>query len=72
MSLQFAAARAISSVSTWGLSHLIAAAYFPGKAALRVDPQVIAHASSRLTKGSVMVVGTNGRDDGDESAGRRA
>ena len=63
MSLQFAAARAISSVSTWGLKNVFhrPAAYFPGKAALRVDPQVIAHASSRLTKGSVMVVGTNGK-----------
>lgn len=63
MSLQFAAARAISGISTWGLRNVLhrPAAYFPGKAALRVDPQAIAHASRRLAKGSVMVVGTNGK-----------
>lgn len=63
MSLQFAAARAISGISTWGLKNVLhrPAAYFPGKAALRVDPQVVAHASRRLAKGSVMVVGTNGK-----------
>ncbi len=63
MSLQFAAARFVSSVSTWGLKNVFRrpAANFPGKAALRVDPQAIAHAANRLSKGSIVVVGTNGK-----------
>ncbi len=63
MSLQFAAARFVSSVSTWGLKNVFRrpAANFPGKAALYVDPQAIAHASNRLSKGSIVVVGTNGK-----------
>ncbi len=63
MSLQFAAARVAGSVSAWGLKNVFRrpAAYFPGKLALRIDPQAIAHASRRLAEGSVVVVGTNGK-----------
>lgn len=63
MGLQFAAARAVSAVSTWGLKHVFRrpAANFPGKVALYVDPRLIAHAASRLREGSVVVVGTNGK-----------
>lgn len=63
MGLQFAAARVISAMSTWGLKHVFhrPAANFPGKMALYADPQVIAHLAPRLQKGSVCVVGTNGK-----------
>ena len=63
MGLQFAAARAISAVSTWGLKHVFRrpAANFPGKVALYVDPHLIAHARTKLICGSVAVVGTNGK-----------
>ena len=63
MGLQFAAARAVSAVSTWGLKHVFhrPAANFPGKIALYADPRVIADLAPRLQKGSVCVVGTNGK-----------
>ncbi len=63
MGLQFACARAVSAVSTWGLKHVFhrPAANFPGKIALYVDPRVIADLSTRLQKGSICVVGTNGK-----------
>lgn len=63
MSLQFVGARALSAVSTWGLKHVFhrPAANFPGKVALYLDPRLIAHMAPRLQKGSVCVVGTNGK-----------
>ena len=63
MGLQFAAACGIGAVSTWGLKHVFhrPAANFPGKVALYVDPDVIAHLATRLREGSVVVVGTNGK-----------
>lgn len=63
MGLQFACARAISAVSTWGLKHVFhrPAANFPGKIALYVDPRLIADLTPRMKKGSVVVVGTNGK-----------
>ena len=63
MGLRFGCARAISAVSTWGLKHVFhrPAANFPGKIALYADPQVIGHLSSRMSKGSILVVGTNGK-----------
>ena len=41
MGLQFAGARAVSAVSTWGLKNVFRrpAANFPGKIALYVDPR---------------------------------
>lgn len=80
MGLQFAAARAVSAVSTWGLKHVFhrPAANFPGKIALYADPRVIADLAPRLQKGSVCVVGTNGKTtvtnllaDALETAGER-
>ncbi len=63
MGLRFTAAQAISAVLTWGLRHVFRrpAGNFPGKMALYVDPDLISHAASRLRKGSVVVVGTNGK-----------
>ena len=63
MSVRFAAARAISAVSTWGLKHVFhrPAANFPGKAALCVDPRLLANLKGKLARGSIMVVGTNGK-----------
>lgn len=63
MGLQFAAARAISTISTWGLKNVFhrPAANFPGKVALYVDPHLIGDLRTRLAKGSIAVVGTNGK-----------
>jgi lipid II isoglutaminyl synthase (glutamine-hydrolysing) len=63
MGLRFTAARAVSAVSTWGLKNVFRrpAANFPGKIALYVDPQLIAHLRGKLKRGSVCVVGTNGK-----------
>lgn len=80
MGLLFACARGVSAVSTWGLKHVFhrPAANFPGKIALYVDPRLIADLAPRLTKGSVVVVGTNGKTtvtnllaDALEQAGQR-
>ena len=63
MSIRFAAAQAVSSISTWGLKHVFRrpAANFPGKIALYVDPRLLANLRGKLTCGSIMVVGTNGK-----------
>ena len=63
MGLRFIAARAVSGVSTWGLKNVFhrPAANFPGKMALYVDPQLIAHLRGKLERGSVCVV--NQRQD---------
>ena len=37
------------------------ASSFPGKLALRIDPDLIRHATASLTRGSVVIVGTNGK-----------
>ena len=63
MDPRFACAKAVGAVSTWALKSLFRrpAANFPGKIGLYVDPQLIFHLKSRLSEGSVMVVGTNGK-----------
>ena len=63
MSIRFAAAQAVSSISTWGLKHVFRrpAANFPGKIALYVDPRLLANLRGKLARGSIMVVGTNGK-----------
>ena len=63
MGLRFACARAISALSTWGLKTVFhrPAANFPGKMALYADPRLIADLRPRLSEGSVLVVGTNGK-----------
>ena len=56
-------ARAVAALSTWGLKHVFhrPAANFPGKIALYIDPNLIRDLSGRCRKGSVAVVGTNGK-----------
>ncbi len=63
MGLRFVTAKAVSVASTWGLKNVFRrpAANFPGKIALYIDPQVIADLRPRMTKGSICVVGTNGK-----------
>ncbi len=63
MNLRYVSARAISKTSRWGLKHLFhrPAANMPGKLALYLDPQVIAHARKKLKQGSFVVCGTNGK-----------
>ena len=52
-----------SSLSTWGLRHLAhrPAANMPGKIALKIDPRIIAESMDKITEGSIVVVGTNGK-----------
>lgn len=63
MSLRFTAAKAVGAISTWGLRDILGrnAATMPGKFALKVDPELLAHLAPRLSEGSVLVVGTNGK-----------
>ena len=63
MSLRKALAHSASSVSTWGLRYLAKrpAANLPGKLALKIDPQIIAESMNKVTEGSIVVVGTNGK-----------
>lgn len=63
MGIRTSGAKVISAVSTWGLKNVMRrpAANMPGKIALLVDPQIIAETSSKITTGSIMVVGTNGK-----------
>ena len=63
MSLRFDIAKAVGAVSTWGLRTAFhrPAENFPGKAALYIDPTLIADLKPRLSEGSVVVVGTNGK-----------
>ena len=65
MGLQFAAARAVSAVSTWGLKHVFhrPAANFPGKIALYADPPA---------EGVRVRGGHERQDHGDEPSGGRA
>ncbi|MDO4290176.1 MAG: MurT ligase domain-containing protein [Eggerthellaceae bacterium] len=63
MGLQFGLAKGVSATLTWGLRNIFhrPAANTPGKIALYVDPQLIAHLRPRLGEGSIVVVGTNGK-----------
>lgn len=63
MGLRKAGASALSAVSTWGLRHVAhrPAASLPGKLALGVDPRIIAHSMDKITCGSIITVGTNGK-----------
>lgn len=56
-------ANSASSVSTWGLRHIAKrpAANMPGKIALKLDPQIIAESMNKISEGSIVVVGTNGK-----------
>ncbi len=48
---------------TWGLRHIAGrpAGNLPGKVALKIDPQLITHLMDRISCGTLMVVGTNGK-----------
>ncbi len=63
MGIRTSGAKVVSAVSTWGLKHVMRrpAANMPGKIALLLDPQIIGETSSKITTGSIMVVGTNGK-----------
>lgn len=63
MSIRKLLARSASSMSTWGLRHIARrpAANMPGKIALKLDPQIIAESMGKVTEGSIVVVGTNGK-----------
>ena len=63
MGIRHGAAKAAGAVSTWGLKHVFRrpAANFPGKIGLYADPQLIAHERGKLSRGSIVVVGTNGK-----------
>ncbi len=62
LGLRFTLAKAVGSVLTWGLRRLgRPAANMPGKIALYVDPRLIADLRGRLSEGSIVVAGTNGK-----------
>ena len=80
MGLRKLAAQAVSAGSTAVLKHVFhrPAANFPGKVALYVDPAIIGDMAYKIQKGSVIVVGTNGKTtvtnmlaDALEAAGQR-
>lgn len=63
MSLRFSLAKAVGTVSTWGLKHVAhrPAASLPGKLALKVDPSLLADLRGRCSEGVLITVGTNGK-----------
>ena len=63
MGIRKTLAQAASSVSTVALKHVFRrpAANFPGKAALVIDPAIIAELAPKMSHGSICVVGTNGK-----------
>lgn len=63
MSLRFSLAKAVGTVSTWGLKHVAhrPAASLPGKLALKVDPSLLADLRGRCSEGMLITVGTNGK-----------
>ena len=63
MGIRKTAAEAVSTVSTAALQHIFhrPAGNFPGKMALYIDPDIIADTAGKLRRGSVCVVGTNGK-----------
>lgn len=63
MGIRFGVAKATARGLHWGLTHVArrTGGSLPGKMALRVDPQAIAHARGVLRRGSVVVAGTNGK-----------
>lgn len=61
--MRYQLAKIIGAISTCVLKNLLRrqAANFPGKAGLVVDPNLIAHLRPRISEGTVVVVGTNGK-----------
>ena len=63
MDLRVDIARAVGATAAWGLRNVFGrpAATLPGRAALGIDPELIAHLRPRIRRGVVAVVGTNGK-----------
>lgn len=63
MGIRKKAAEAVSTVSTAALQHIFhrPAGNFPGKMALYIDPSILSEMAGKLRRGSVCVVGTNGK-----------
>ncbi|MDO4182312.1 MAG: MurT ligase domain-containing protein [Coriobacteriia bacterium] len=63
MGFRYSCACAVGAVATWGLKNVFhrTAGNFPGKVGLMIDPQLIRHLRSRIRKGCIVVVGTNGK-----------
>lgn len=63
MSFKRRVAHVASDLATQALRHLAhrPAANMPGKIALKIDPTIIAEERYKLTQGSLVVVGTNGK-----------
>jgi CobQ-like glutamine amidotransferase family enzyme/UDP-N-acetylmuramyl tripeptide synthase len=63
MGIRTGLAEAVSAASTLALKNVFRrpAANFPGKIALYVDPSIIGDMAYKLDRGSIMVVGTNGK-----------
>lgn len=63
MSFRKTGAKLASSLSTWGLKNIARrpGAMLPGKIALKIDPDIISEEMRKVTEGSIVVVGTNGK-----------
>ena len=63
MRLISAAATSLGRLVHWGLTNVLHrnASQLPGRIALALDPQLIAHLRDRASKGSIVVCGTNGK-----------
>ena len=63
MGARYLCARALAAFAAWGLKSIFRrpAGNFPGKIALYLDPQLIRHAATKISEGSIIVVGTNGK-----------
>lgn len=63
MSLGSDIATGAGLLTGWGLRNVAhrSGSQLPGRVALAIDPQIIAHLRSRATRGSIVVCGTNGK-----------
>ena len=63
MGLRGTVASALGRLVTWGLRDVLGrpASQLPGRAALAVDPHVIADLAGKLARGAIVVCGTNGK-----------
>jgi CobQ-like glutamine amidotransferase family enzyme/UDP-N-acetylmuramyl tripeptide synthase len=63
MGFRYGCARAVGAASAWALKKVVRrnGDNFPGKIGLYIDPNLIADLRSRVSEGSIAVVGTNGK-----------
>ncbi len=63
MTLRSNIAQLTSGALTWGLKHVVhrPGATLPGNVALRIDPAIVRELRGKLRRGSIVVVGTNGK-----------